>query len=101
MNQSIDKVRSDTYQHRTESLINFSNCQQQISACGEESAPIHENFESCQWSIRGDVTKVSVSVIQICVSLPRELTVNHRRIDKTCQPMQGDIVQFKQQVETV
>ena len=101
VNQSIDKVRSDTYQHSTESLINFSNCQQQISACGEEIALIHENLESSQRSIRGDVTKVSDSVAQLRVRVPRELTVVHKRIDETCQPMQGDIVQLKQQVGTM
>ena len=101
VNQNIDKVRSDTYQHSTESLINFSNCQQQVSACGEEIALIRENFESSQRSIRGDVTKVSDSVAQLRVRVPRELTVVHKRIDETCQPMQGDIVQLKQQVGTM
>ena len=101
VNQSIDKVRSDTYQHSTESLINFSNCQQQVSACGEEIALIRENFESSQRSIRGDVTKVSDSAAQLRVRVPRELTVVHKRIDETCQPMQGDIVQLKQQVGTM
>ena len=101
VNQSIDKVRSDTYQHSTESLINFSNCQQQVSACGEEIALIRENFKSSQRSIRGDVTKVSDSVAQLRVRVPRELTVVHKRIDETCQPMQGDIVQLKQQVGTM
>ena len=101
VNQSIDKVRSDTYQHSTESLINFSNCQQQISACEGEIALIRENFQSSQQSIRGDVAKVSDSDAQLRVRVPRELTVVHKRIHETCQPMQGDIVQLKQQVGTM
>ena len=60
---------------------------------------ICENFESSQRSIQGDVAKVSDSVAQLRVRVPREVTVIHKRIDETCQPMQGDIVQLKQQVE--
>ena len=101
VNQSIDEIRSDTYQHSTESVISFSNCQQQISVCGEEIALIHQNFESSQHSIRGDVTKVSDSVTQICVKVPQELTAVHGRIDERCQPMQGDIIQLKQKVGTM
>ena len=82
VNQSINEIRSDTYQHNTESVINFSNCQQQIS-------------------IRGDVTKVSDSVTQLCVKVLQELTAVHKRIDERCQPMLGDIIQLKQQVGTM
>ena len=99
VSQRIDKIRSDTCQRSTESVINFINCQQQVSACGEEIALIHKNFESSQRSIRGDVAKVSDSVAQLHVRVPRELTVVHRRIDETCQPMQGDIVQLINKLE--
>ena len=101
VSQRINKIRSDTCQTSTESVINFINCQQQISACGEEIALIRKNFESSQRSIRGDVAKVSDSVTELRVRVPQELTVVHRRIHETCQPMQGDIVQIKQQVGTM
>ena len=101
VSQRIDEIRSDTCQRSTESVINFINCQQQVRACGEEIALIRENFESSQRSIRGDVAKVSDSVAQLRVRVPRELTVVYRRIDETCQLMQGDIVQLKQQVGTM
>ena len=101
VSQCVDEIRSDTCQRSTESVINFINCQQQVSACGEEIALICENFESSQCSIRGDVAKVSDSVAQLRVRVPRELTVVHRRIDETCQPTQGDIIQLKQQVGTM
>ena len=101
VSQHIDEIRSDTCQRSTESVINFINCQQQVSACGEEIALIRENFESSQHSIRGDVAKVSDSVAQLRVRVPRESTVIHRRTDETCQPMQGDIIQLKQQVGTM
>ena len=84
MSQRIDEIRSDTCQSSTESVINFINCEQHISACGDEIALIRENFDSNQRSIRGDVTKVSDSVAQLRVRVPRELTVVHRRIDETC-----------------
>ena len=38
VSQRIDEIRSDTCQRSTESVINFINCQQQVSACGEEIA---------------------------------------------------------------
>ena len=44
---------------------------------------------------------MSDSVTQLCVKVPQELTAVHRRIDQRCQPMQGDIVQLKQQVGTM
>ena len=99
VSQRIDEIRSDTCQRSTESVINFINCQQQVSACGEEIALIRKNFESSQRSIRGNVAKVSDSVAQLRVRVPRELTVVQRRIDETCQPMQGDIVQLINKLE--
>ena len=42
VSQHIDEIRSDTCQRSTESVINFINCQQQVSACGEEIALIRE-----------------------------------------------------------
>ena len=55
-------------------MINFANCQQQISVSGEENALICENLKSSHCSIRGDVTKVSDNVTQLCVKVPQELT---------------------------